>query len=100
MIKAELAQQEDQLHEIEAEEEQQLLAIAREEAAKVAEQTRLQSVSSYSGGRLGVPLPAGSYRQSSGFGYRKDPFTGRSAGHNGIDLAAPKGTSIFAAEDG
>lgn len=100
VIKAELAKQEDQLHEIEEQEEQQLLALVREESAKVAERARLQSVSNYKGGRLGVPLPAGSFRISSGFGYRKDPFTGRSAGHNGLDMAAQKGTSIYAAEAG
>jgi murein DD-endopeptidase MepM/ murein hydrolase activator NlpD len=37
---------------------------------------------------------------TSEFGYRKDPFTGKSAGHSGIDLGAPKGTSIRAALPG
>lgn len=34
---------------------------------------------------------------TSEFGYRKDPFTGKSAGHSGLDLGAPKGTPIRAA---
>lgn len=100
VVKAELQEQENELHEIEEQEEQQLLAIARQEAAKVAERSRLQAVSNYSGGKLGLPIAAGSFRFTSGFGMRRDPFTGRSAGHNGLDMAAPKGTPIYAAEAG
>ena len=37
---------------------------------------------------------------TSEFGYRTDPFTGKSAGHSGIDLGTPKGTPIRAALDG
>jgi murein DD-endopeptidase MepM/ murein hydrolase activator NlpD len=37
---------------------------------------------------------------TSEFGYRKDPFTGERKGHSGIDLGAPKGTSIRAALSG
>lgn len=33
---------------------------------------------------------------SSGFGYRKDPFTGRSRLHKGMDFAANRGTPIYA----
>ena len=39
-------------------------------------------------------------RISSGFGYRRDPFTGKTAFHSGIDIAAPKGTAIYAAGAG
>lgn len=38
--------------------------------------------------------------ETSKFGYRKSPFTGRPAMHNGLDLAAPPGTPIYAAADG
>jgi len=34
------------------------------------------------------------------FGYRKDPFTGVRAFHNGIDIAAKRGTPVFAPADG
>ena len=37
---------------------------------------------------------------TSEFGYRKDPFTGKSKGHGGMDLAVPTGTSVRAALPG
>lgn len=40
------------------------------------------------------------YRVTSGFGYRRDPFTGGRRYHKGIDLAAPTGTPVFAARGG
>lgn len=40
------------------------------------------------------------YIITSPFGWRKDPFTGQSAFHAGIDIGAPKNTSIRAVADG
>ena len=37
---------------------------------------------------------------TSEFGYRRDPFTGQTKGHSGMDLAVPTGTSIRAALPG
>ena len=48
-----------------------------------------------------VHMPiAGTFRQSSGYGNRKDPFTGSRAFHSGLDFAAATGTSVLAAADG
>ncbi|MGL4789892.1 MAG: M23 family metallopeptidase [Anaerotignaceae bacterium] len=69
-----------------------------------------------SGGIEGIPLPTTPFIGADGFcsplgenwramvtsefGYRKDPFTGETAGHSGMDLGAPKGTQIHSALDG
>ncbi len=48
---------------------------------------------------LGHPV-AGSYRYTSGFGYRRDPNHGGRRLHKGRDMAGPKGTPIVATGDG
>lgn len=53
----------------------------------------------YSGGTLQFPCP-GFSRISSRFGSRGAPLAGGSTYHKGVDLAAPMGTSILAAESG
>lgn len=58
-----------------------------------------ESQRKYVGGALLWPLPIKSY-VSSGFGGRTSPITGRWELHNGVDLPAPYGTSIYAANDG
>ena len=40
------------------------------------------------------------YRLSSSFGFRKDPFTGRSKRHSGVDFALKPGNPIYASGDG
>lgn len=45
--------------------------------------------------------PIKGYRPlTSSYGYRKDPITGRTAFHNGLDIAAPHGTNIYAVKSG
>lgn len=46
------------------------------------------------------PVLNGAARLSSEYGMRKDPFTGRLAFHDGIDLAADRGTEITALRAG
>lgn len=50
-------------------------------------------------GEFQWPLP-GYYTVSSPFGYRISPITGKGEGHMGIDIPAPKGTSILCAKNG
>ena len=45
-------------------------------------------------------MPADLNSISSGFGYRRDPFTGRAAQHRGLDFRAPHGSPILATADG
>ncbi|MFN2099309.1 M23 family metallopeptidase [Altererythrobacter sp. MF3-039] len=53
-------------------------------------------------GLEGIPQvqPAQIGQISSGFGYRRDPFTRRAAMHRGLDFKGPRGTPIVAAAKG
>ncbi|CAI8944552.1 peptidoglycan LD-endopeptidase LytH [Brevibacillus sp. IT-7CA2] len=56
------------------------------------------------GGWTGILPLAGKegkdYWMSSSFGYRRDPYTGVTSYHDGLDLAAPPGTPVYAPLDG
>ena len=47
-----------------------------------------------------LPIKGTSYWFSSGFGYRPDPLTEKLRFHNGLDIAATRGTPVIAAADG
>jgi len=78
---------------------------AREEAARVAreQQEALARAATTpvanDNQTLQWPLP-GHSRITSQFGNRSDPFTGRTAFHSGLDVGAPFGVNIVAAESG
>ena len=65
---------------------------------------RLADINAYRQGidRLPVarPLASSRVRQTSGFGMRRHPLTGRQTMHNGLDWAGPRGTPILASADG
>ncbi|MDR0998816.1 MAG: M23 family metallopeptidase [Treponema sp.] len=48
----------------------------------------------------GFRFPLRTYRLTSSFGMRQNPVTGRYRIHEGLDLAAPEGTEVFAVRDG
>ena len=48
----------------------------------------------------GFRFPLRHYRITSRYGIRNDPISGHVSMHQGIDLAAPEGTEVFAVADG
>ena len=46
------------------------------------------------------PVPSKAYRQTSGFGMRRDPIAGGSRMHKGLDFAGARGTPIHASASG
>lgn len=73
------------------------------EAAVAEERRKLLASSgkpiSYDGGMFKFPL-ASFTAVSDEYGWRINPITGKQEFHSGVDLAAPKGTAIYAAYDG
>ena len=49
---------------------------------------------------LASPLAANSYKQTSPFGSRTDPFRGTGAFHSGLDLSGPEHAKVMATTDG
>ena len=45
-------------------------------------------------------IPVKTWRDTSGFGTRHDPFNGRAAVHAGLDMAGPQGEPIYASANG
>ena len=104
------------LNQIAAKEQEYTQAVAAEQAAAAAAQQQQENGggSSGDGGSPGngtstnapassgflYPLPAGSAYVSCAYGPRTHPVTGNYSFHNGVDLAAPGGTPIYATKSG
>lgn len=92
-----LDQKEKELGGVSEEQEKKLIELASKEAALLRKKN---TTASYKDGKLLWPLPK-KYPITSNFGTRIDPITGKNGvAHNGMDIGAPSGTDILAAEAG
>ncbi len=105
---SEAAEEAKKLADSEAQINKELKDAERKYAAQLAELERKRQEQAAQGGNSNVnmtsgnwywPLP-GRYYLSSLFGGRIDPISGRPASHTGTDIPAPRGTPIYAAQDG
>ncbi|GFN32631.1 murein hydrolase activator EnvC family protein [Paenibacillus xylaniclasticus] len=90
-----------ELEDISEEQEKVMLELAQKTAElerKKREEQKKQTVF-YTGGKLAVPIKD-PYRISDPFGYRIHPIYHTKKLHAGLDMAAPAGTNIYAAESG
>ena len=97
---SEYAEEAKKLADSEALVEKQLKQAETKYAAQLAELERQRQASvNLTSGNWYWPLP-GRYSISSLFGGRIDPINGRPDNHTGTDIPAPRGTPIYAAQDG
>jgi murein DD-endopeptidase MepM/ murein hydrolase activator NlpD len=114
---ASLSKKEKELAEISKDQEDELVKFAAQESAllkkkaeaeaaaaknqgKTSAKSTVADAFTYSGGKFAYPL-AKPAPITSDFGERTDPINGQpGAIHTGIDLGAPQGTDILAAENG
>lgn len=91
---ARIQETQQELLELDEEMQQEMLEYANRQSALQKELDKLRF-----DGIFTWPVPD-SYRITSHFGVRKDPFTGQQRRHAGIDIGAPTGTDIVAAASG
>ena len=98
---ASLAQKEKEVEGINEDVEKEIIALAKQRAALNLKKDRALRATNfvYKGGKLSWPVPGKTFINSS-FGSRMDPFQNVPMNHNGIDIPAPNGTKIVAAESG
>ncbi len=97
--KKELAEKRKNLSEENRKLEQQIDALNAEANRISAEIRALQGNQAYAGGGMRWPVP-GKSKISSPFGMRQHPVLGYQKMHTGIDIPAPVGTTIIAANAG
>jgi len=100
-VSAEINQKQAQINEYEEDIEAENAEIAALEKAIAAEIAALEEANrrQFNGGIFQWPCPSYT-RISDQYGQRINPVTGKQQFHNGVDLAAPGGSSILAAYDG
>lgn len=98
VLVASLTKQIEETEDISEEAEAALMEFGKKYSKLLEQKNALKNY--YKGGKLGVPLKV-DYRISSPFGYRTHPVSGeKNKLHTGIDMAAPSGTPVYAAESG
>jgi murein DD-endopeptidase MepM/ murein hydrolase activator NlpD len=95
VVIASLQVKKEELEEYKEDEERELIELAAARQKLTAEADKLK----WAGGQFAWPVPD-SQRITSNYGMRVHPITGKRTGHNGMDIGAPKGTKIVAADDG
>ena len=83
-----------------AKKERELQAAIEEERRKAQANGTASNYTFDPGTGFYWPLPSNRVTVTSFFGYRSDPFTGKSSNHYGTDITAPSGTEIYAAHGG
>ncbi len=76
-----------------------MIKAAQEEAARKAAASKGGAPAPYTGGKLSWPAP-GNNKITSYFGNRPNPFNKKPEFHTGLDISAPVGSNIVAAEAG
>ncbi|WP_449267211.1 murein hydrolase activator EnvC family protein [Gordoniibacillus kamchatkensis] len=120
VVVASLSKKEKELEDISQDQQDELVKFAAQESALLKQKAAAEAAAAaaakkkgqsggkstiadaftYSGGKFGYPL-AKQAPMTSDFGVRVDPINGKEgAFHTGIDLGAPQGTDILAAENG
>ncbi|WP_199616706.1 murein hydrolase activator EnvC family protein [Paenibacillus alkalitolerans] len=102
---ASLETKEEDLEELTAEQEKQLLLLADKQSTLIKKQQEIKNknkkkkTAKYKGGKLEWPVPS-SDLITSPWGTRVHPITRKKHTHSGVDIGAPNGTKIVAAESG